>query len=397
MRGLHYLIVSGSGVKPDGMPYTNTDKDWIWLSEVCAKAARWLGYIPFDPPRRSLSPRSASWGSRGRSRTGWRWSARKSSLADVLDPLSRQYDTDLYLPTGEISDTQVHAMAKAAQDDGRPLVVLYFADCDPAGWQMGISVARKLQACRFLLPEMPDFELHRVALTPQQVREYGLPSTPLKEKEKRADRWRAAMGIEQTEIDALAALRPDLLRQVTEDAIRPFYDHTLASRVSAARRDWLRRAQEAVEQATGSEYLDEIRAAAASQLEDMREQIAELNEALRIDLDEEMLPPFDVPSADLNGPRPPVRSWTRVGRSLTNASASSHPRRTTIRWPTAVRPPSRSRGTRDSGLVPHLIILGQSRDSSRYWMSVRGGDRREDSGHYRPSNSFDSGFVSRKT
>jgi hypothetical protein len=76
-------------------------------------------------------------------------------------------------------------MARAAQDDGRPLAVFYFADCDPAGWQMGISVARKLQALKILLPKMPDFEVHRVALTPGQVREYGLPSTPLKATEKR--------------------------------------------------------------------------------------------------------------------------------------------------------------------------------------------------------------------
>lgn len=40
---------------------------------------------------------------------------------------------------------------------------------------MGISVSRKLQALKILLPEMPDFEVHRVALTPDQVRDYGLP------------------------------------------------------------------------------------------------------------------------------------------------------------------------------------------------------------------------------
>jgi hypothetical protein len=87
-------------------------------------------------------------------------------------------------------------MARAAEDDGRPLAVFYFADCDPAGWQMGISVSRKLQALKILLQKMPDFEVHRVALTPGQVREYGLPSPPLKATEKRADPWRATMGVE---------------------------------------------------------------------------------------------------------------------------------------------------------------------------------------------------------
>ena len=29
-------------------PYENNDEDWTWLSETAGKAARWLGYIPFE-------------------------------------------------------------------------------------------------------------------------------------------------------------------------------------------------------------------------------------------------------------------------------------------------------------------------------------------------------------
>ena len=36
------------------------------------------------------------------------------------------------------------------------------------------------------------------------------------------------MGVEQTEIDALAALQPNLLRQIATDAIARFYDDTLS-------------------------------------------------------------------------------------------------------------------------------------------------------------------------
>src|SRR5213076_2709952 len=61
--------------------------------------------------------------------------------------------------------------------DGRPMVVFYFADADPAGWQMGVSVARKLQAFKTLEFGDLTFEVRRVALTPDQVREYGKPST----------------------------------------------------------------------------------------------------------------------------------------------------------------------------------------------------------------------------
>ena len=46
LRGLHYILIGQP--KPNGQPYTNTETD-DWLgSEHAAKAARWLGYIPFD-------------------------------------------------------------------------------------------------------------------------------------------------------------------------------------------------------------------------------------------------------------------------------------------------------------------------------------------------------------
>ena len=47
----------------------------------------------------------------------------KSSLEDVVKPIAEQYEADLYLPTGEISDTLVYQIAQEANDDGRPLVL----------------------------------------------------------------------------------------------------------------------------------------------------------------------------------------------------------------------------------------------------------------------------------
>ena len=331
LRGLHYMILGRT--MPDGSQYVNDADHWEWLQADAAKAARFLGYIPFDqitdqrnaepvirirdhdgvrayltteldvtiPDASALRPRLDVDGFEGTQPYRLVLIGEKSSLADILSPLADRYDADLFLPTGEISDTQIYLMARAAEEDGRPLAVLYFADCDPAGWQMGISVSRKLQAFKQLLPKMPDFEVYRVALLPGQVREYGLPSTPLKATEKRADPWRAATGIEQTEIDALASLRPELLRQVAEDAIGPFFDRSLGRRVSEARQGWLAQAQQAVEAATDAEQLEAIRQQAAVQLDGMRRQIRELNAALRIDTGSIELPGYDIPRAVLTG------------------------------------------------------------------------------------------------
>ena len=163
------------------------------------------------------------------------------------------------------------------------MVILYFSDCDPSGWNMPISLTRKLQALRVI--EFPDmeFQVHRVALTPDHVRAYALPSTPLKDSERRADKWKAAMGVEQTEIDALLALRPRLLRELAETAIAPFYDSTLHSRVRTAKAEWLSAAQAVIDENSSSDELESLREAAAEQLEDKRTEIEEILDSIRVD------------------------------------------------------------------------------------------------------------------
>lgn len=230
----------------------------------------------------------------------------KSSLDDVLGPIANRYKADIYLPTGDISNTHIYSIAKTGAEDGRPMVVLYFADADPSGWNMGIAIGRKLQAFRDLhFPEL-DFQVHRAALTIDQVREFDLPSTPLKESERRADKWRQAFGVEQTEIDALATLRPEMLHQVARDAVAPFYDFDLESRVAEAYQEWRDAAQSVLDAEIDADYLAEIQEQAEQRLSELREQIDAINDSLRIDPGDVVLPRIEVPEAELTqGLAPP--------------------------------------------------------------------------------------------
>lgn len=332
LRGLHYMVIGRP--KPDGTSYTNTDEDWAWLSTDAVKAARWLGYLPFEqivdqrnsPPVVQIFERYKPWpyinvginveiSGDVEPRVGiasWEGTqpyklvifGEKSSLGDVLAPIANNHEADLYLPTGEVSDTLIHTMAKIGAEDGRPMVVLYFSDCDPAGWQMSISVARKLQAFKTLLFPDLEFEMHRVALTPAQVRQYDLPITPLKESERRGDKWKEAYGVEQTEIDALASLRPDLLRRIARDAITPFYDRTLHSRSYKAQEDWRREAQAIVDDNLDPDLQAQLRTEANEKLVSMKAAIDEINDQLRIDADDFDLPEIVIPEAELDGDQP---------------------------------------------------------------------------------------------
>jgi hypothetical protein len=333
-RGVHYAIVAKGKIrKPDGSIYVNTDDDWHWLVDTAAKAARWLGYIPFDritdnrnaapiihrkarvqpgamlsigldvdiPDADDIEPLPIAVGFTARQGFHFVIFGEKSSLEDIVAPIAASYEADLYLPTGEISDTLVHQIAKDAAEDGRPLVLFTLSDCDPAGHQMPVSIARKLQAFKDLFFPSLRFEVVRVALTPEQVQAEGLPETPLKETEKRASRWREAFGINQTEIDALTT--PDkarVLRRFIEEAFAPYLDVTLASRVAEAKQEWETKAQEALEEQIDVEHLEAIRTDAASKLETLREQINQINEQLQVTAEGFTLPPIEVPEPEVD-------------------------------------------------------------------------------------------------
>ena len=271
LRGLHYLIASsGDVVKPaDRRLYVNSDDDWVWLSEHAARAGRWLGYVPFErildarneeaalfapeyfsPPATLIASgeielpevsdlmRCFHVPFHGRQHYRIVLITEKSSMSPILQPIAEMVGGESLSMTGETSDTRIAELAKRAAADGRPTVVLYFSDHDPSGWQMPISVSRKLQALRDLLYPDLDIQVRRAALTVEQANELDLPSTPLKETEKRAANWRDRTGREQTELDALIALRPDALRRFALEAIEPFFDATLSERVGEAAEEW---------------------------------------------------------------------------------------------------------------------------------------------------------------
>jgi hypothetical protein len=335
-RGLHYSIIMAQKKirKPNGEVHRNTDEDWTWLESVAGKSARWLGYIPFEriidrrnaPPiihrKARVEPRAylsvgldvdipdaddiepTPWAVGFIPRQAFHFAifGEKASLEEILLPVAEINEADLYLPTGEISDTLIFRIAKDADEDGRPLVLFTVSDCDRAGWQMPISIARKLQAFRDLLFPNLRFEIVPVALTPLQVRRHGLPEEPLKEGERRADRWEAAFVVRQTEVDALTTPEMQergILRDIMEEAFAAYVDGTLRSRVREAHSEWTAEAANMLDEQFDADVLAEIRDEATTRLDELREEIARINERLEISTDRFDLPPIEVPQPEV--------------------------------------------------------------------------------------------------
>jgi hypothetical protein len=365
IRGFHYKLL-GRVKKPNGKTYTGSYKDFVWLMRV-ANAARWLGLLSFEDfeDRRNSDPlihraeRDATALEVGVSATfdaeppsidltdsntgevdlsptivGMQAEqpfllaifGEKSSIRGEAEPVAIELGADVYLETGEQSITHAYHLAKRAYTDGRHLVVGCVTDCDPSGYQMAVSIARKIQALIDL--EFPSLEVDviHVGLTPAQVRRHRLPSSPLSPKEQRRARWRERMGVQQTEIDALLTLHPGELTKLIRKAFRPYYDPTLASRVDAARWEWRRAAKAEIDRQIEedpdlAEEMEAIEAKAAditarierldAEVERMREAIDWINEEAEaikteiagVDLqtiaDSIDLDPPDIPEAEL--------------------------------------------------------------------------------------------------
>jgi hypothetical protein len=358
LRSLHYVLISQDEpplMPGKNKPYRNTHKSWMWLVEISNKA-RWLGYVGFDEiiderndepininfadpsgmPQAAVAERSFFLSdfygptklhverSSGFSKLlhsnlpnveksgfyvpqPYRLAliGEKSSLRRVLEPIARRFRAELILPTGDLSQSLFWGMCKRADQDGRPLRIFYAADFDPSGQTMGRTVGRKLQAMINLYFPNLDVQLRRVALTAKQVRDLNLPSTPLKETEQRADRWRERFGVEQTEIDALATLRPDAFEQIVTDALKRYYDPTLGVRVRRVETDLSTNVRSAIAQAFAEREeriadlnarIDELNADGEDidrqideiqeRLDDLNQQIAQINERQRPERDE---------------------------------------------------------------------------------------------------------------
>ena len=337
LRGLHYRLVSTPGLTwPDGKLYANTDDDWVSLEEF-SKKARWLGYVSFaqikderndtpewirhieDPepsrqiysdkldfPRElipnleSLLPQISCQGFLPRQAYRIAMIGEKSSLAEELEPLASDYDTDLLLPTGTISDSMLAELVLRAVADGRTLIVLYFSDFDPTGYSMVTETARKLQAHKVLNPEL-DVQLYAVALTYEQCTSLDLPHSPLKKTEKRAEEWRAAWHRDQTELDARMSLHPGKIKEWAEAAILPFYDTELAKRAEEIRIEWEDEVQERIEQhPTYIKFRDELGEILTEQSTDIApillrlRELAEAANSYRQSLHEDLMDDEDV-------------------------------------------------------------------------------------------------------
>ncbi len=115
-----------------------------------------------------------------------------------------------------------------------------------------------------------DVKLCPLVLTAEQVREYELPRTPIKETERRGAKFEERNGAGAVELDALEALHPGELARIVSEALGEFWDEGAADGAQE-KEEALRLAIERRVKAITGRYRGQIAA-----LESMRQELAEL-------------------------------------------------------------------------------------------------------------------------
>ena len=132
----------------------------------------------------------------------------KDALAGVVWPVTDLYDVPLMVARGYASLSFLHTAAEYMGRLDVPVHVYHFGDYDPSG----VNAAEKINQTLNELAPNADIHFYRVAITPDQIAHYNLPSRPTKTTDSRSKGFAS----ESVELDALP---PQMLRDLVEAVI----------------------------------------------------------------------------------------------------------------------------------------------------------------------------------
>jgi hypothetical protein len=133
----------------------------------------------------------------------------KDALSGVVYPITDRYDVPLMVARGYASLSFLHGAAEYIASLDVPTHIYHFGDYDPSGVNAGEKIEETL---RELAPDA-DITFERIAVTPEQIRAWNLPTRPTKQSDSRAKRFGDAESVE------LDAIEPGRLRALVEAAI----------------------------------------------------------------------------------------------------------------------------------------------------------------------------------
>jgi len=134
----------------------------------------------------------------------------KDALAGVILPIASMYDVPLMVARGYASLSFLHSAAEHINSLEVPTYLYHLGDHDPSGVNAGEGIEETLEE---MAPEA-DIYFERLAVTPEQISQWNLPTRPTKGSDTRAKSFGSAVSVE------LDAIEPGLLRALIQNAIQ---------------------------------------------------------------------------------------------------------------------------------------------------------------------------------
>lgn len=138
----------------------------------------------------------------------------KDALAGVVMPITSMYDVPLMAARGYASLSFLYGAADYINDLDVPVYIYHLGDFDPSGVNAGEKIEETLSE---LAPDA-DITFERVAVTPEQIAHWNLPTRPTKTSDSRSKTF----GDISVELDAIHPNRlSDLVNEVIQRHLPP--------------------------------------------------------------------------------------------------------------------------------------------------------------------------------
>ncbi|WP_241154824.1 hypothetical protein [Halorubrum sp. CSM-61] len=173
---------------------------------------------------------------------------------------------------GDLSLTIAHQFVQRVNEADKPAVVLYLSDHDPKGDDMAANMSSKLSWLDIRGNLAHRVVVEQLAVTPEQIRELGLPRKPIEESrhtgtggrayDTLVSDWEQRKGTGACELNALEQKAEDFKR-IVRDGVTPYVDRELPERNREAIQQWKNDAHDAIvaaiDEAGVEDNLDELR------------------------------------------------------------------------------------------------------------------------------------------
>jgi hypothetical protein len=132
----------------------------------------------------------------------------KDALAGVVAPITSAFDVPLMVARGYASLSFLHSAAEQIEEIDKPTFIYHLGDFDPSG----VNAAEKIESTLREMAPYGDITFERIAVTPEQIADWNLPTRPTKASDSRAKDF----GPVSVELDAID---PNRLREIVREAI----------------------------------------------------------------------------------------------------------------------------------------------------------------------------------